>query len=91
MSHGAVKPASPRECRFPRARAGFEAYSAGIKSGEMLKAAWEIALEKHETHEDLSQITSEYLEHVALLEECWNAIRPHEAEPELEELAQQAA
>ena len=42
----------------------------------MLKSAWEIALEKHEHYEDLSRITSELLEHVALLEEGWNAIRP---------------
>ena len=43
----------------------------------MLKAAWEIALEKAEAREELSTVTAELLEHVALLEEGWNAIRPH--------------
>lgn len=50
----------------------------------MLKSAWEIALEKHAQHEDLSRITAELLEHIALLEESWNAIHPSEdAEPPL--------
>ncbi len=44
----------------------------------MLKSAWEIALEKHEKHEDLSRVTAELLEHVTLLEEGWNAIHPSE-------------
>ena len=44
----------------------------------MLKSAWEIALEKHAQHEDLSRVTAELLEHVRLLEEGWNAIRPSE-------------
>ena len=57
----------------------------------MLKSAWEVALEKHEKHVDLSAITREYLEHAALLEECWNAIRPAPAEPEPHDLAWQAA
>ena len=52
--------------------------SRGITSIEMLKSAWEIALEKHAQHEDLSRITAEVLDHVALLEEGWNAIRPSE-------------
>lgn len=57
----------------------------------MLKSAWELALEKHEKHEDLSAVTREYLEHAAMLEECWNAIRPASAEPEPGDLARQAA
>ncbi len=63
----------------------------------MLKSAWEIALEKHEQHEDLSRFTGELLERVALLEECWSAIRPPEPEAdsgpglELAELADRAA
>ena len=44
----------------------------------MLKSAWEIALEKQEKHEELSHITAELLEHVALLEEGWRAITPPE-------------
>ena len=43
-----------------------------------LRSAYEVALEKQEKHEELSVITDELLEHVALLEECWNAIRPHD-------------
>jgi hypothetical protein len=43
-----------------------------------LKSAWEIALEKNETYEELSAITDELLEHVAMLEEGWDAIRPRE-------------
>lgn len=39
-----------------------------------MKSALEIALEKHERHEHLSKITEEFFEHVALLEECWDAI-----------------
>jgi hypothetical protein len=42
----------------------------------MLKSAFEIALEKQETYEELSGITAELLEHVAMLEECWDAIQP---------------
>lgn len=59
----------------------------------MLKTAWEIALEKHETHEELSHITAELLEHVALLEEGWRAItpperdHPHEIDTDDERLA----
>jgi hypothetical protein len=41
-----------------------------------LRSAWEIALEKNEQYEKLSVITDELLEHVALLEECWDAIHP---------------
>ncbi|HYZ00512.1 MAG TPA: hypothetical protein VFA92_03375 [Candidatus Binatia bacterium] len=50
-----------------------------------LKSAWEIALEKNETYEELSAITDELLEHVEMLEEGWDAIRPRElpdAQPE---------
>jgi hypothetical protein len=61
-------------------RRGFEPDSTGIKLAVMLKSAWEIALEKNEVHEDLSRITREYLEHVALLEEGWTAIRGVERE-----------
>ena len=43
-----------------------------------LKSAWEIALEKNETYEELSAITDELLEHVEMLEEGWDAIRPRE-------------
>jgi hypothetical protein len=46
-----------------------------------LRSAWEIALEKHEKYEELSEITHELLEHVALLEEGWDAIRPGDGEP----------
>ena len=60
----------------PRPRFGCD--SAGITSVEMLKSAWEIALEKHEHYEDLSRIAAELLEHVTLLEEGWNAIHPSE-------------
>lgn len=67
----------PRPRNSPR-RLGPD--SGGIKFPEMLKSAWEVALEKHEFHEDLSRITREYLEHIAMLEECWTAIRPPEAE-----------
>jgi hypothetical protein len=47
-----------------------------------LKSAYEIALERQEKREELSKITDELLEHVAFLEECWNAIRPHDAAPQ---------
>lgn len=43
-----------------------------------LKSAWEIALEKHEEYEKLSVVTNELLDHVAMLEESWDAIRPPE-------------
>ncbi|HEX6548794.1 MAG TPA: hypothetical protein VF134_08645 [Candidatus Dormibacteraeota bacterium] len=52
----------------------------GIKSSVMLKSAWEIALEKSQEHERLSHVTEELLEHVMLLEEGWNAIRPRDQE-----------
>ena len=57
-----------------------------------LKSAWEIALEKNENYEELSAITHELLDHVALLEECWDAIRPGDGEarisrPQLERAA----
>src|SRR5437763_105946 len=41
-----------------------------------LKSAWEIALEKNETYEELSAITDELLEHVAMLEEGWAPSAP---------------
>jgi hypothetical protein len=41
-----------------------------------LKAAWEIALEKHEEYERLTPITEDLLEHVAMLEESWDKITP---------------
>lgn len=41
-----------------------------------LKAAWEIALEKHEEYERLTPITDELFDHVAMLEESWNKITP---------------
>jgi hypothetical protein len=41
-----------------------------------LKSAWEIALERNQKYEELSSITSELLDHVALLEECWDSIHP---------------
>ena len=44
----------------------------------MLKSAWEIAIEKNEKYEELAHITAELLDHVALLEEGWRAIRPPE-------------
>lgn len=53
----------------------------------MLKSAWEIALEKHEKHEELGHITAELLEHVALLEEGWDAIRPQPLSDERDEPA----
>ena len=56
----------------------------------MLKSAWEIALEKHEKHEELSPITDELFEHVRLLEEGWKAIRPRQAKPEPEPLPRAA-
>jgi len=43
-----------------------------------LKAAWEIALEKHEEYERLTPITDELLDHVAMLEESWNRITPRD-------------
>jgi hypothetical protein len=43
-----------------------------------LKSALEIALEKHEEYEKLSVVTDELLDHVAMLEESWDAIRPRE-------------
>jgi hypothetical protein len=43
-----------------------------------LRSAWEIALEKNEEYERLSPVTEQYLEHVAMLEECWDSIRPRE-------------
>lgn len=69
-----------------------ETHSGGIKSCEMLKSAWEIALEKHGEHEQLAHITREYLDHVAMLEECWSAIRPPAAAavPEPAELGRAA-
>ncbi len=57
----------------------------------MLKSAWEIALEKSAKHEELSAITAELLEHVALLEECWDAIRPADREPPAAEHSEMAA
>jgi hypothetical protein len=56
----------------------------------MLKSAWEIALEKHEEYEKLSPITDELFEHVRLLEEGWNVIRPREAQPDPEQLRRAA-
>lgn len=47
-----------------------------------LKSAYEIALERQEKREELSTITDELLEHIVLLEECWDAIRPHDAAPQ---------
>jgi hypothetical protein len=44
-----------------------------------LKSAWEIALEKNEDYGRLSVATDELLEHVTLLEECWDAIHPSDA------------
>lgn len=57
-----------------------------------LKSAWEIALERNEKYEELSAITNELLDHVALLEECWDAIQPGDGEvrssrPQLERAA----
>lgn len=57
-----------------------------------LKSAWEIALERNEQHEKLSAITNELLDHVALLDESWDSIRPGDGEaptsrPELERAA----
>jgi hypothetical protein len=62
----------------------------GYHSVVMLKSAWEIALEKHEKHEELSPITDELFEHVLLLEEGWNAIRPRQEQPDPEPLQQAA-
>jgi hypothetical protein len=58
----------------------------------MLKSAWEIALEKNEKYEEMASITEELFEHVRLLEEGWNAIRPRqlETEPEPEPLKRAA-
>jgi hypothetical protein len=56
----------------------------------MLKSALEIALEKHEKHVELTTVTDELLEHVRLLEEGWNAIRPRSPRPEPEELPRAA-
>ncbi|MFZ0218031.1 MAG: hypothetical protein WAM30_19025 [Candidatus Dormiibacterota bacterium] len=46
-----------------------------------MKAAWEIALDKNEEYERLAVVTDELLNHVAMLEESWNAIQPREAVP----------
>ncbi|MBO0709460.1 MAG: hypothetical protein J2P44_13945 [Candidatus Dormibacteraeota bacterium] len=43
-----------------------------------LKAAWEIALEKHEEYERLTPITEELFDHVAMLEESWDKISPRD-------------
>ncbi len=43
-----------------------------------LKAAWEIALEKHEEYERLTPVTEQLLDHVAMLEESWDKITPRE-------------
>ncbi len=56
----------------------------------MLKSAFEIAIEKQTTHEELSAITQEFLEHVAMLEECWDAIQPSTAQPDQPALPQAA-
>jgi hypothetical protein len=39
-----------------------------------LKSAFEIALERQARREELGKIVDEILEHVALLEECWDSI-----------------
>lgn len=57
----------------------------GITASEMLKSAWEIALDKYDEHEQLSHITAELLEHVALLEEGWRAINPPERDEPLDD------
>ncbi len=41
-----------------------------------LKAAWEIALEKHEEYQRLTRITDQLFDHVAMLEESWDKITP---------------
>lgn len=46
-----------------------------------LRSALEIALEKHERYQDLTALRLEIEEHIALLEECWNSIRPAEHDP----------
>ena len=56
----------------------------------MLKSALEIALEKHEKHVELSAVTEELLDHVRLLEESWNAIRPPSERPAPDELRRAA-
>jgi hypothetical protein len=56
----------------------FDPPRLGYYIGEMLKSAWEIALEKNEKYEELSDVTAELLDHVALLEEGWRAIRAPE-------------
>lgn len=50
----------------------------GYHQWTMLKSAYEIALDKHEKHSELSEITAELLEHVRLLDEGWNSIHPSE-------------
>lgn len=51
---------------------------AGIYKRMKLKAAWEIALEKHEEYERLTPVTDELLDHVAMLEESWDKINPRD-------------
>ena len=43
-----------------------------------LKAAWEIALEKHEEYERLTPIVDELYDHVVMLEETWDKITPRD-------------
>ena len=56
-----------------------------------LKTALEIALEREARHQDLSGIREELEEHVALLEECWRAIRPRPVESPAENATPLAA
>lgn len=52
--------------------------SDGYLQGMELKAAWEIALEKHEEYERLTPVTDELFDLVAMLEESWDKITPRD-------------
>lgn len=86
----AVEGAICRHMAWYSGRAGgLNGRLAGYQYGAMeLKAAWQIALEKHEKYERLTPVTEELLDLVQMLEESWDSITPSERpEPERQRIA----
>jgi hypothetical protein len=56
-----------------------------------LRSAFEIAMERGERRERLDGVMAELLDHVALLDECWDRIRPRPMEEVSESVLARAA